>query len=78
MARKTQPPLTPEQRQRQLEGARRWQASRTPEEKRAFEEKMRQTYHKARAARRLKTGVKLPGRLSSALYTAYDIEDLDS
>ena len=73
MARKTQPPLTSEQRKRQREGALRWQASRTPEEKHAARLKARASFLKAQQLRLQKTG-QLPGRIAALNWTSYDDE----
>lgn len=69
-----QPPLTPEQRQRQREGMRRWQASRTLEEKEAASLKAREIYLKTQQARRQKAG-KLRGRIALLNWIASDDEE---
>ena len=68
-----QPPLTPEQRQRQREGVLRWQASRTPEEKHAAFLKSHAARGKTMQALRQKAG-KMRGRLA-ALNWNYDEDD---
>lgn len=70
MAKKTQPPLTPEQRQRQREGLRRWQAARTPEEKEAT----RLNYVKKLQTWRQR-GNLLPGRLTASRWSLDDEVD---
>lgn len=57
--------ITPEQRQRQREGLRRWQASRTPEEKEATRLKSRPAYVKKQQMWRQR-GNMLPGRLAAS------------
>jgi hypothetical protein len=69
-----QPPLTPEQRQRQREGVLRWQASRTPEEKHVARLKARASFLKAQQLRLQKTG-QLPGRIAALNWTSYDEDD---
>jgi len=70
-----QPPLTPEQRQRQREGVLRWQASRTPEEKHAARLKARASFLKAQQLRLQKTG-QLPGRIAARNWEYGDDEDI--